>query len=304
MADAVRYPCALSSPRDGQCHRPLPEIVMSSFRLAAHFGAGLNAHSLGRAVSDIRDGWHRRALWGTMGLQDIRQRYRRSVIGPFWLTISMGVMVAALGLLYGTIFKQQTDEYLPYVAAGFVIWGLVSSLLLDGTGVFIIAEGLIKQLAAPLSIYVYRAAWSNLIIFFHNVWIFFIVALWYGKSPGWVVLLTIPALAVVVLNGVWMGLLFGMLSARFRDIPQIVASVVQVMFFVTPVIWKPNMLPGRALVLDMNPFYYLVELVRAPLLGYLPSARIWVGVLLITVLGWGVSLLFYAVYRWRLAYWL
>jgi len=276
---------------------------MSSFPLAAQLRAGLTAHSFLRAVSDIWSGWQRYTLWGTMGFQDIRQRYRRSVIGPFWLTISMGIMVGALGFLYGTIFKQEMHDYLPYLCAGFVIWGLISNLVLEGTGAFIVGEGLIKQLAAPLSVHVYRVAWSNLIIFFHNIWIFFIVALWYGKNPGWVVLLSIPALVVVVINGVWMGLLFGLLSARFRDIPQIVASVVQVMFFVTPIIWRPDMLPGRAFILDLNPFYYLVQLIRAPLLGHVPDARIWFGVLLITVAGWGVALLFYTVYRWRLAYW-
>lgn len=272
-------------------------------RLVAQLGEGLNSRNFRRAVADIVNGWQRRTLWGTMGLQDIRQRYRRSVIGPFWLTISMGVMVGALGVLYGTIFKQKMDDYLPYLSSGFVIWGLISSLVLEGTGAFIMGEGLIKQLAAPLSIHVYRVAWSNLIIFFHNVWIFFIVALWYAKNPGWVALACIPGLVVVVVNGVWIGLLFGLLSTRFRDIPQIVASVVQVMFFMTPIIWRPEMVPGRALILHLNPFYYLVEIVRAPLLGYVPGARVWLGVLLITVLGWCVALLFYTVYRWRLAYW-
>jgi len=276
---------------------------MSSFRLATQLRTGLSACNLRRAVSDLWDGCRRYALWGTMGFQDIRRRYRRSVLGPFWITISMGVMIGALGLLYGTIFNQKMDDYLPYLSSGFVIWGLISSMVLDGAGAFIVGEGLIKQLAAPLSIHVYRVVWAQLIIFAHNIWIFFVVLLCYGKNPGWVLVLGVPSLALVLINGVWMGLLFGLLSTRFRDIPQIVASIVQVMFFMTPIIWKPHMLPGRALILHLNPFYYLVEVVRAPLLGHAPDGRLWLGVLLITVLGWGVALLFYTVYRWRLAYW-
>jgi ABC-type polysaccharide/polyol phosphate export permease len=271
--------------------------VLTQFRL------GLTHTSFRRAVDDILDGARRYGLWGTMGLQDIRHRYRRSVIGPFWLTISMGIMVGALGLLYGTIFKQEMHDYLPYLAGGFVVWGLISSLILEGANAFIAGEGLIKQLSAPLSIYVYRVAWSHLIIFFHNIWIVFIAMLWYGKSPGWSLMLVFPALVLVLMNGLWMGLLFGLLSARFRDIPQIIASVVQVMFFLTPIIWKPSMIPGRPLILDLNPFYYFVEIVRKPILGTVPDIGMWLGLLLITVVGWGIALFFYTIYRWRLAYW-
>ena len=275
----------------------------SGFLLTTQLKHGLTKRNFAKAVNDIRDGWARRALWSTMGLQDIRHRYRRSVIGPFWLTISMGVMVAALGLLYGAIFGQQLDDYLPYVASGFVCWGLISTLILDGTNAFIASEGLIKQLAAPLSVHVYTVVWRTLLIFLHNVWIYFAVAIWFGKVPGFAILLVIPAVAILLLNGVWMGLLLGLLSTRFRDVPQIVASAVQVTFFLTPVIWRPEMLQGRALILDLNPFYYLVELIRAPLVGQIPAFQIMVGAAAITIGGWFLALVFYTTYRWRLAYW-
>lgn len=275
----------------------------SGFWLKSQLEQGLTRRNFALAIKDIHDGWARRALWSTMGMQDIRHRYRRSVIGPFWLTISMGVMVAALGLLYGAIFRQELQDYLPYLAAGFVCWGLISALILNGTSAFIASEGLIKQLTAPLSVHVYTVVWSSLLIFLHNVWIYFVVAFIFGKMPGLVVLLVIPAVGVLLINGLWMGLLLGLLSTRFRDIPQIVASVVQVMFFLTPVIWKPEMLPERALILDLNPLYYLVEIVRAPLLGQVPSLQIMLGVAVMTIGGWTLALVFYTTYRWRLAYW-
>jgi len=268
-----------------------------------HFLRGLVSEQIRRALADIADGWGRRTLWGTMGLHDIRRGYRRSVIGPFWITLSMGIMVGALGLLYGTIFKQDMHDYLPYLAAGFVVWGLISSLITEGTAVFIGAEGLIRQLPAPLSVHVYRLLWSNLIIFGHNIWVFFAAALWYSLNPGWTALLALPALALVLLNGFWLALLLGLLSARFRDIPLVVASVVQVMFFITPVIWRPDMLPDRALVLDLNPLHHFVEILRAPLLGQVPDLRHWLAAFVVTGVGWVVALAFFRVYRWRLAYW-
>jgi ABC-2 type transport system permease protein/lipopolysaccharide transport system permease protein len=268
-----------------------------------YFLRGLESEQLKRALADIADGFGRWSLWGTMGLHDIRQRYRRSIIGPFWITLSMGIMVGALGVLYGTIFKQELDNYLPFLAAGFILWDLISSLVTNGTRVFIGAAGLICQLPAPLSVHVYRLLWSSLITFAHNAVIFIVVALWFGLNPGWTALLAIPALVVLLLNGFWMALLLGLLSARFRDIPLVVASVVQVVFFITPVIWKPDMLPERSLVLDLNPFHHLVEILRAPLLGQVPALESWITVLVVTAIGWGVALWFYSAYRWRLAYW-
>ncbi len=271
--------------------------------LASQLRQGLNADQFRRGIKDLADGWTRRRLWITLGLHDIRQRYRRSAIGPFWITISMGVMVGALGLLYGQIFKLKLEDYLPYLACGFVIWGLISGLILDGTRAFTSADYIMRQLAAPISTFVYRTVWSNLIIFGHNIWIFFIVALLYGTNPGWHILEIVPAMFLILLNGVWMGLLLGLLSARFRDVPLIVASVIQVAFFITPVIWKPDMLPGRALLLDLNPLYHLVEILRGPLLGYSPHWENWLGVLIITVVGWAVTLYAYTAYRWRIVYW-
>ena len=204
---------------------------------------GLSSNNLNKATLDIKAGWIKRELWMSMGWQEIRQRYRRSRIGPFWLTISMGIMVIALGALYGVILKVEMTEYLPYLSAGFVIWGFISGIIQDGVGAFIRGEGLIKQLPAPYSIHVYRSAWVNLIILAHNIVIFFIVSIWFGKYPSMATLLAVPAIFLVLLNGVWFGILFGLLSARFRDIPQIIASLLQLMFFITPIFWTPEMIP-------------------------------------------------------------
>ena len=266
-------------------------------------GYALDRTQFRKALSDIVGGWSKKTLWMTIGLHDLRQRYRRSVIGPFWITISTGIMIGALGLLYGQIFEIDIADYLPYLAAGFFAWGLISNLVIEGCQSFNSSEHLIKQLSAPLSIYVYRVLWSNLLTAAHNVWIFMLVALWYSVDIGWSVVLGLPALVLILVNGFWVGLLLGLLSARFRDIPLIVASVMQVMFFITPIMWKPDMLPGRALLLDANPFYHFVEILRAPMLGQMPSVENWLAALSVTLVGWAIALTFFTAYRWRIAYW-
>ncbi|NCA69125.1 MAG: ABC transporter permease [Sphingobacteriia bacterium] len=271
--------------------------------LIQQFRHGARPENLSSAIMDIIAGWRRRELWTTLALHDVRQRYRRSTLGPFWITISMGVMVFALGLLYGQIFGQDLTEYLPFLAAGFVIWGLISTVILGGCQSFIAAEGLIRQLNAPVSIYAYRELWSALIAFAHNIWIFLAVAWWYDVPMNWSLLWVVPALLILLVNGFWISLMFGLLSARFRDVPLIIGSLVQVLFFMTPVIWRPEMLPERALFLQLNPFYHMIEILRAPMLGQTPSLENWLVVLSIALVGWGITLFFYSAYRWRIAYW-
>ncbi len=271
--------------------------------LIAHLRLGLSRLFMRKAWGDLADGWKARTLWGTMAYQDIRQRYRRSMLGPFWITISMGVMVTALGILYGSIFRQELGTYLPYLASGFVVWGLMAGLIGGSARAFMDNEGMIRQLPAPLSIYVYRMVWSNFIEAGHNIVIFIVVALVLDVQMGWKTLAAIPGIGLILLNGVWIGLLLGLVSARFRDIPMIVGSIVQLAFFMTPVMWMPDMLPGRTLLLNANPFYHFLEIVRAPLLGQLPSIENWIVALIITGVGWAVTFLFFSAFRWRLAYW-
>lgn len=263
----------------------------------------INSTQIQMALSDICRGWYARALWSTMAMHDIRQRYRRSVLGPFWITISMGVMVAALGLLYGKIFRLSLQDYMPYLSSGFVVWGLISGIVVDGTRTFTSSENLIRQLSAPLSIYAYRSVWLNLVTFAHHIWIFALVAIWFEVVPGWGALWCVPGIVFLAINGLWVGLLLGLLSARFRDIPLMVASVMQVLFFLTPVIWRADMLPERVILLDLNPFYHIMETVRAPLLGGSATVENWLVVLLITFTGWAVTLVVFSMYRWRIAYW-
>ena len=273
----------------GDSSIPVPEAAPSQGKTALH---------------DLVQGARARYLWGRLGWQDIRRLYRRSVLGPFWLTISMGLLVAALGTLYGVLWKVELADYVPFLAIGFVVWTLISGVITDGCNAFINAEGIIKYVGLPFSVHVYRLLWRNLLVLCHNAVVFVIVAAIFGVWPSWTGLLAVPGLALLVLNGIWAGLLLGVISARFRDVPPIVASIVRILFFVTPIIWMPELMPKRAFVLDYNPFFHMVEVVRAPLLGKAPGLVSWLAVLGITLVGWIVAFEFFRRYRWRIAYWI
>lgn len=258
------------------------------------------------ALADITAGLQRFHLAGVLGWQDVRQRYRRSALGPFWLTIGMAVMIGTIGVVFGQIFQSPLYEFFPFLAIGTIIWSFMSAVISEGSTGFIAAESIIKQLPIPLFVHVMRMMWRNLLILAHNIVIFPLVLIAVGKPLGWVALLSIPGLALTVLNLAWIALLLGILCARYRDLPQIVASVLQVVFYVTPIMWLPKLLPARAgiYLLDANPVYHMLEIVRAPLLGSAPSAVNWIVSLLLAVFGWALTMAVYGRYKRRIAYWL
>jgi ABC-2 type transport system permease protein/lipopolysaccharide transport system permease protein len=256
------------------------------------------------AISDLIDGVGKAPLWLALGWQDIRQRYRRSIIGPFWITATLGISILALGIVYSVLFHQPLQEYLPYVATGFLVWNMISALLTESCLVFIAAESTIKQLPFPLSTYVYRVLWRNLIVFGHNFIIYLIVALVFRINPGFGVLEIIPGLILILLNGLAWSLIFGVLSARFRDIPQLVANVLQVVYFITPILWKPSMLGKAAWIADFNPFTYLIGIVRNPLLGMPLPLLGWAFMIGMTSISLVVAIAIFCRFRWRIPYWL
>lgn len=257
-----------------------------------------------RALNDVLAAITRPHLWLVLGWLEIKQRYRRSKIGPFWITLSLGIMVAALGAVYSRLFGAQTRDYVPFLATGLIVWQLISGLINEECTAFLAAEGVIKQIPAPLTVHILRVVWKNLIIFGHNLIIYVLVMLFYLKNPGAAFFLAPFGLALIALNGVACGMILGILSARFRDIPPIVLNAVQLVFFITPVLWKPENLKTRVLLVEGNPLYYLVEIVRQPLTGQAPPLYFWAVAIGFTLISLAVGFLLFARFRGRISYWL
>lgn len=270
-----------------------------------------NSRTLGRAFGDLTAGWRQRELWGHLGWQDIRQRYRRSVLGPLWITISMAVTAVALGLLYSQLFAQPLGFFLPYVTVGFIVWAFIQGCINEGTEVFISNEGLIKHLPAPISVHIYRLIWRQSLFFVHNLAVYGLMLLFFDVPLSWASLLAVPAFAVLVLNGTWAALLVGIVSTRFRDIPPVTQSIVTLMFFMTPIVWVYDQLlddprtAQRARFVELNPFLHFVEIIRRPMLGQSMDGHWhnWMVAGVITVIGWVLALLFLRNYRSRVSYW-
>ena len=218
----------------------------------------------------------------------------------------MGIVIGSIGFVFGTIFRAPMEEYLPFLALGLIFWAFILGTISDGCLVFIESENVIKQLNIPLSIFVLKIFLRNLLLLFHNILILPFIFLLFKIPITISVLLVIPGIILISFSIVWMVLLAGMFCARYRDLPQIVINLLQVSFYLTPIIWMPNLVPDRmgSSFLMFNPFFHLLEVVRAPFLGNPIIISSWFIVLMIGLLGWIFTLFFYRRLRDQIVYWL
>lgn len=259
------------------------------------------------ARQDIKQGILNWRIWLMLAYQDIKLRYRRSVLGPFWITISMAITVYSMGFLYAHLFHTDMKQYYPFLVAGMLSWSLISNVIIDLTEAFVSGDGLIKQIKLPYSLYIHRIAARHLIVFFHNLLVMLPIFIIFHADVkiNFATLTLIPNLLLTYINTISFGLILAMIGARYRDVTQIIKSLIQVAFFITPVMWNPIVLPTQyQAFLIFNPFYIFVELLRAPLTGQCNSMLIYAIALFITLLGMTICALMFKRYRARIIYWL
>ncbi|WP_250502567.1 ABC transporter permease [Caballeronia sp. AZ7_KS35] len=242
-------------------------------------------------------------LWTLLGWLEVRQRYARSRVGPFWLTISMGVMIGSIGVVYGTLFGQSMREYLPFLAISLVMWTAFSTTVTEGAMAYISSGQFIRQASTPKLIFVLQVVWRNLVILAHNFVIVVLLLAVFGVKSWETLPVFLPALVLYMLNAMWITMVVGLLSARFRDLPQIITALMQMAFYVTPILFKPASLSRFTFVVEWNPLAYLIDLVRAPLIGQFPSAQTWGVCVAMAVVGWLLGLTLTGRYLKRIPYW-
>ncbi|WP_051334758.1 ABC transporter permease [Bradyrhizobium sp. Ai1a-2] len=273
----------------------LPEVV--------HFGVGSSKKEA--TIRDLVEGSRRWRLWISLGWLDVKQRYRRAVLGPFWITISMSLLVLTLGTVYAGLFKQDVHSFLPYLAGGFIVWNFCTATINESATAFTVAEGLIKQGGIPLSLHIFRTIFRNFVINAHNIVVMLLLYIWQPSLLNLNLLLLVPGLALMLVNFVWISLIIGVLCTRFRDLPPIIGNVLQILFFVTPIMYRPDALPANlSFIVRLNPFYYLIEVVRSPMLGAAPPGYMYAVVVLTAAAGSLLAFWLFVRTRARIAYWL
>jgi len=256
------------------------------------------------ALRDLRNSFARIGLAWSLATHDVGSRYRGSVLGPFWITLSMALMVLGIGFLYASLFNLPLSEHLPYVAIGIVFFGVMAGVVNEGCETFVLAASMLSQTSLPMFTFVWRTLFRNLINLAHHLVIVVAMLAYFGYWKTANVPLAVVGVVLMLLNVSWVSVLAGVASARYRDIPQIVVSVMQFAIFMTPVFWLPDRFGKHQVFLDFNPFYHLLQAVRGPLLGQSVNGLTYVVLVGMAVIGWIAAFLIFARTRRRIVHYL
>lgn len=252
---------------------------------------------------EVREAHNRFDLALYLAWSDTRTRYRRSVLGPLWLVFGTLIGVGGLGVVWSTLFHVDRAAFIPALSVGLVTWYLLNNCITESASVFYTNRDLILNIPLSSILVSMLLLFRQVINFLHNMLVVVVVLLIYPENISLVSLLSIPGFLLVCINLLAIIQIIGYLGARYRDLAPLLSAIMQPIFFISPVIFRPQQLGSVMFIANWNPFAYWLSLVRDPLLGSAPSLACWMVVLGMTVVGWTVALLLTAAKRQRLAYW-
>jgi lipopolysaccharide transport system permease protein len=212
-------------------------------------------------------------IWIRLGIQDVRMRFRRSVIGLGWVFLNLAIMVLAIGFIYSNLFGQDMRVFLPYLTISLVAWGYLTNSIVEGGQAFTSSEGYIKQISLPIYVYVLRFFVSITLVTAISLSVYIVIAIIYSVPILLGMLWVLPGIVILMMTSLLLITIFAYVNARFRDAAHLAAVGMQVLFYVTPVIFPAELLRQRHLdiIVDANPLYHLLQVVRTPLLYGTPA---------------------------------
>lgn len=257
-----------------------------------------------RGILDFLKSCSQFRAWFYLGVLDLKQRYRGSTLGPWWISLSMLIFTLAMTQVYGRLFGEKIGEYTLFFASGYLAWQFISGMILESVELFKGHKSYLMQKPHPLSIFILRLLTKQLLIFAHNLCVFVLLAIYFGSKMNLLILLLIPSMTLLSLNLYWIALVFALFGARFKDMLPILTNCIQVAFFITPVTWMPKLLGQDSIILALNPLTYLIELVRNPLLGEGILLSTWSVVALMTLIGFMATFFLISRFKHRVIFWI
>jgi ABC-2 type transport system permease protein len=260
--------------------------------------------ALNTALHDFGESLRLYPLWMYQGRVEVLRRYQRTVLGPLWHTLSLAIFIGVTGIIWSAIMKVDLPRYMTFLPAGLVTWGLISAFVLEGSSMLTAAQTQILSTRTPYPMLAMSLVWRTLLIFLHQVPLCILAVLVFGQGFNWNTLQFFPGLLIACVCGIWMSLLSALLTLRFRDAQSVIASMMHIAIFATPIFWSRDLLgPELGYLADWNPLFHLVEIMRQPILGKSPETADW-----IISLGWmtggmAITMLIYGRVRHRIAYW-
>lgn len=251
---------------------------------------------------DLAGGFSHWRLWGSLAWYDIKSRYSRTWLGPIWTLANSAFFIVVIGFLYTEIMNQDPVRYIPHLAVGWIVWTFVSNSILNGCNALLNGRRLIKEISLPLSVHFYRVVWRNLIILIYHSPMLLVILFLFPQDAIFKILVLCVSLFLIVANILWVVVLLSVICTRYHDVFEIMTNVIRLMFLLTPIIWTPDMISSPTLLLDLNPFYHLIEVFRGPLLDEWPRPISWWTLVAGLAFGWPLALYVLARFRDRIPF--
>lgn len=243
-------------------------------------------------ISSFFSGFKNVSLWWRLTWADMNQIYRRSIIGIFWIIISFIMFIGVKIFIFGSMMDDDPSMYALWVICGYAVWMFLTHSITDACLVFVSSRSWILGTQLSYGTFVAQNVMRHLITLFliSFVVVGAVFLFRYEIAKNWYLLTIIPAIFVLILNSIWVHIVFGVIATRFRDFMHLVRAIMHVMFFLTPILYMPKQIGVKAAVLNYNPFTHFIAIVREPIVNGSVSELAWTVVLCITVVGWIAAL--------------
>lgn len=230
--------------------------------------------------------WKDRFVLISLVKQDLQMKYNRSVLGVAWQIITPLGLSVIIGLIYSIIYGVSPVEFIPVLFSGLNPWVFISGSADGGTVAYITAEGYLKQTQVSPQIFPIRTALVSFVNLLYSMAAFFIVYIILRPEMfGLKMLAIIPGLIIILIAGMALANISSAITINLRDWQPLQSLLLQGLFYATPIIYMTSMLDekGYSIVYKINPFFYLVDVVRAPALGENVGSAVYYMVILICV---------------------
>tara|TARA_Y200000002_G_scaffold71953_1_gene56317 strand:+ start:3769 stop:4566 length:798 start_codon:yes stop_codon:yes gene_type:complete len=256
------------------------------------------------AILDLKYSFKSFPSWSYLAYFDLKLKYRKTYLGPWWVVVGMAISAGILCLLWSTIFNLDWRNFLLYLFSGFIIWTWLISIINDGPEIFYANASLVKAYPVPPIFHALRKSYLNFLLFIHHLPLIFLLVFIMQPEINIRVFITLPiAIFLIFTNSVLYSATIGIISSRYRDVEPTIKALMAPMLLLTPVLWKPEMLGEYIYYIYFNPFTYFIGIVRNDLIGSDFNAYIWYGAFIITFLQLLIFIVIYSAKRNRIVFW-
>lgn len=261
-----------------------------------------SSNSFNKAMVDVKNGFLRYPIWIHQAYHQLSAKYKRTVFGTLWISGNFLFMSFSVAFVFSSLFNHDLKVFLPFCLLGNLVGTSFVWIITEAPDLFMTNSPIIKNNALPFTTYAFEAVCKLLILFLHNLAVYFFVVIIFGIAPipSWEAIISLILLPIMILP--W-GVLIGMISARYRDLRFLLPNLATLMFFLTPIYWMPDMLGERIYIAKLNPLYHMVSIVREPLLGRAPTMENWVYSIVFTLIGIALFLIFFPMFRKKIPFW-